>query len=66
MPYPTYITGTITLSDGSTSSFSIMPDLGWQQWGNDPSKLGATVDLMEALAETAGDHLRADDNEVDE
>lgn len=56
--HPTYITGTIELSDGSKTQFSIGPDLGWQQWGNDPSKLGDTVDLMDALAEASGEYVR--------
>lgn len=56
-PHATYIKGEITLSDGSTTGFSIQADLGWQQWGNDPSKLGDTVDLMKSLAEATADHL---------
>lgn len=52
-PHPVRITGTIELSDGSESSFSVQADQGWQQWGNDTRKLGTTVDLMEGLAAAA-------------
>ena len=42
------IDGTITLEDGSTSSFSLSAD-GWQQWGASTERLGRTVDVLEAL-----------------
>jgi hypothetical protein len=66
--FPTYITGKVTLSDGSETEFSIQPDLGWQQWGNYTEKLGATSDLMEELANAAYEAgLRdADDDFEDE
>lgn len=43
------IKGTITLTDGTTSEFSISRDLGWQQWGATTERLGSTVDVMDAL-----------------
>lgn len=55
---PVRISGKILMSDGSETEFSIEGDLGWQQWGNITEKLGATVDLMDALSEAAGEHLR--------
>ena len=44
-----YITGTITLPDGSASNFSIGKDGGWQQWGAHPERLGETVEVLEAM-----------------
>lgn len=64
--HPTHITGTITLSDGSTTSFSLQADLGWQQWGNDPVKLGATVDLMEEMSAACGEYVREAEEDDDE
>lgn len=55
--YPTGIKGKILLSDGTETSFSILPDTGWQQWGNARNQEGATVDLMDALAEATSEHL---------
>ena len=50
----TAIEGTFRLSDGSTTRFSIDgPESGWYQWGNDRSKLGETVDLLNALSDAA-------------
>jgi hypothetical protein len=57
--HPVSITGKVTLSDGSATEFSIDPDITWNQWGNNPSKMGDTVNLMDALATAAGDHLRS-------
>lgn len=53
------IQGIITLTDGTTSQFSISRDLGWQQWGAVTDRLGSTVDVLEALV--AG----LTDNEID-
>jgi hypothetical protein len=64
--HPTYITGKITLSDGSETEFSITAEVGWQQWGNIPEKLGDTVDLMDALADAACDHGLADERDSDD
>jgi hypothetical protein len=55
--HPVSITGKILLSDGSETEFSIQPDLGWQQWGNITEKIGATVDLMDALAEASAEFV---------
>jgi hypothetical protein len=54
--HPTYITGTIKLSDGSETAFSISADCGWQQWGNHSDKLGATVYLMESMTTAADEN----------
>ena len=43
------IAGTITLTDGSTSEFSIETDGVWQQWGAAQRRLGQTVDVLDAL-----------------
>lgn len=61
--YPTRIEGTVTLSDGSETSFSIIPDLGWQQWGNVTDKLAVTGVLMDDLAAATADHLHDPDNQ---
>lgn len=58
MLHPVSISGKILLSDGTTTEFSINPDQGWQQWGQSTPTLAATVDLMDALAEASGEHLR--------
>lgn len=61
------ISGTITLTDGTTSSFSITGEGGWQQWGASDKRLGASVDIMEAM--TLGlydDGLIADPGEEDD
>lgn len=55
----TEIKGLVTLSDGSTSEFSLTKDLGWQQWGAVPERLGQTVDLMEALSQAADEHMES-------
>ena len=44
------IEGTITLADGSTSHFSLGGDGEWQQWGASTSRLGESVEVLEALA----------------
>lgn len=44
------IKGTITLDNGSTSEFSVTPD-GYNQWGADTGRLGATVDFLTTLHE---------------
>ena len=44
------IEGTITLEDGSMSYFIFSDYYGWQQWGARTERLGATVDVMEALS----------------
>lgn len=49
------ISGTIKLSDGSESSFSLVKmygEWGWHQWGARDRRLGRTVDVVDAL--TAG------------
>ena len=50
---PTYIEGTVTLSDGRTQSFAIDPDTGWHQWGGTTEQLAETGELMDALAPAA-------------
>lgn len=55
--YPVSLSGKILLSDGTETAFSIQPNLGWQQWGNARNQEGATVDLMDALAEATSEHL---------
>ncbi|HEX6685548.1 MAG TPA: hypothetical protein VF062_22425 [Candidatus Limnocylindrales bacterium] len=59
------ITGTITLTDGSTSEFSIATDGGWQQWGAEPFRLAETVDALEALTRALfeDDLLASEDDE---
>lgn len=47
----TSIEGTITLADGTTSSFSITADGGYQQWGAAQERLSRTVDVLSALVE---------------
>lgn len=60
------ITGTITLTDGTTSEFSIETDGGWQQWAAEPGRLGRTVDAMEALTRALfEDNLLASDDDDD-
>ena len=44
------IEGTITLEDGSMSHFILSDYYGWEQWGARTERLGATVDVMEALS----------------
>lgn len=60
-PRPTYITGTVDLDNGDKVSFSLTPNLGWQQWGG--TDLGHTVDLMDALAAASSEFLYDPDNE---
>lgn len=60
------VTGTVELSDGSKTEFSIEPDLGWQQWGNIPEKLAVTGVLMDALSEAAAEHVASVDEDDDE
>lgn len=47
------VRGTITLADGTVSEFRVSKtDLypaSWQQWGANNLRLGATVDLVEAI-----------------
>ena len=43
------IDGTITLADGTESSFSIDTEYGWQQWGADNARLGRSVAILDAL-----------------
>ena len=61
------IAGTVTLTDGSTSEFSIAADGLWMQWGAEQRRLGQTVDVMDAL--TRGlfdDDLLASENEEED
>lgn len=57
-PHVVEISGKVTLSDGTTSEFSVTKDLGWQQWGGTQARLGETVDLMDSLAEAANEHMQ--------
>lgn len=43
------IDGTITLADGTESSFSVDTEYGWQQWGADNARLGRSVAILDAL-----------------
>jgi hypothetical protein len=43
------IKGTVTLADGSTSEFQIMPGGNASQWGADRERLGRSVDVLAAL-----------------
>jgi hypothetical protein len=43
------ITGTITLDDGTTSSFLICADEVWRQWGADDTRLGRSIHALELL-----------------
>jgi hypothetical protein len=62
--HPVLIAGKVTLSDGSVTEFNIMPEYGWQQWGNYREQLVVTVDLMEAIQEVAHENgLRHADEE---
>lgn len=59
------IKGTITLEDGSTSEFSIVADIGWQQWGADQARLGKTSELLTELSEAAGDFFENEEEHKD-
>lgn len=59
------ISGTIAMSDGTTSSFCITPgitDAGWQQWGANMERLGRTSGLLEALTDAARGYLQGDES----
>lgn len=43
------IVGVIVMTDGTESHFSINGESGWQQWGAPAKRLGASVDIMEAM-----------------
>lgn len=43
------VKGTIVLTDGTESEFTIGTDGGWQQWGATRERLGRTVDALEAM-----------------
>lgn len=63
------IKGTIILTDGTTSEFSISRDLGWQQWGAMTERLGSTVDVLDALVAGLVDNgidIESSDDEDDE
>lgn len=63
------IEGTITLTDGTTSQFSMADGFGWQQWGATQSRLGLTVDVLQAISaglEEADIYLNEDDDESDD
>lgn len=47
----------ITMEDGSESKASIGLGAVWHQWGADTARLGQTVDLIEALATAAAEHM---------
>lgn len=60
----TAVTGTITLADGTHSSFSIVRDGVWQQWGAPQERLGRSVDALDAMVRgLAEDGLLASSNE---
>jgi hypothetical protein len=44
------VAGTITMADGSTSEFQITGTGVWSQWGADRSRLGDSVDVVDAMA----------------
>ena len=43
------IEGTITMKDGTVRSFYFGTDFGWSQWGETPTNLGNSVDVLEAI-----------------
>jgi hypothetical protein len=45
------------MEDGSESKASIGLGAVWHQWGADTARLGQTVDLIEALATAAAEHM---------
>lgn len=58
------INGTITMTDGTVSEFSITTDGGWQQWGTPRQRLGESVDAMEAMVRgLLEDDVLASDND---
>lgn len=57
------IEGTIKMKDGSEHKFLLSGEKFWSQWGASGSELGKTVDLMEALAEAAYEHIDQGDEE---
>lgn len=61
--YPVSIQGSVELSDGSKTEFSIQPNLGWQQWGNTTEKLFVTTPLMDDLVTATADHLSDNDED---
>lgn len=46
------IRGTITLHDGTTSTFLISAGYGWSQGGASTERLGRTVDVIDAIQNT--------------
>jgi hypothetical protein len=56
IPIVSEIKGTITLVDGTTSEFIISRDLIWLQWGAVTDRLGATVEVLEALVAGLADN----------
>jgi hypothetical protein len=60
------ITGTIKTTDNRVRSFTIFKDAGWQQWGEAPEYLGNTVEILEAMAQAAAEHMVSDSDEEDE
>ena len=55
-----YITGTIRMTDGTESAFSIQADAGWQQWGAGSERLAETVDVLDAMAQAAAEYVVSD------
>jgi hypothetical protein len=45
------ITGTLKLSDNSTTKFEIAKDGQWFQWGNSSDKLWISVTFVQELAD---------------
>lgn len=61
------VKGTIVLTDGTESEFSIGTDGGWQQWGANRERLGRTVDAVEAMVSgLLQEELLPSDTEDDE
>lgn len=63
----TDISGTITLTDGTTSDFTIGTDGEWQQWGATTERLGETVNAMETIvAALLDENILATDDDTDD
>jgi hypothetical protein len=51
------VEGTITLTDGSASSFSVDTEYGWQQWGAGTERLGQTVGILDAIESALASYI---------
>lgn len=54
---PVEVTGTVKLRSGQTVEFRITKEYGYSQWGNREEILWKSLPLIEALNQTAAEHL---------